>query len=261
MDFHTWESFPACECLKQILYQCSFNDALSLKSITEKHLSEIEEYVDSIRGTISDGFGCCHMDIYKNQAKFRILPAHKIVILNWPAEILPKTGKKELFSLNDPEFTPILRELISCAKTNFMRDPKGHVFSEKLIDFSIYMYIIAGKASYEVLASNLSLPTSGTICKSYFSIVFFFKTFDQFCFSVNRIHREKERVIEGELRCSQLVKYLKSIDSPNSVFLSEDGSGVVRKIVYDAHLNQLVGLVHPFNDETGMPKLFAFQAD
>lgn len=78
---------------------------------------------------------------------------------------------------------------------------------------------------------------------------------------MNRIHREKERVIEGRLRCSQLVKYLKSIDSPNSVFLSEDGSGVVRKIVYDAHLNQLVGLVQPFNDETGMPKLFAFQAD
>lgn len=99
MDFHTWESFPACECLKQIVFQCGLNDALSLKSITGKHLSEIEEYVDSIRETILDGFGCCHKDIYRNQDKFRFLPAHKIVILNWPAEILPKTGKKRIIHI------------------------------------------------------------------------------------------------------------------------------------------------------------------
>lgn len=45
-----------------------------------------------------------------------------------------------------------------------------------------------------------------------------------------------------------------------SVFLSEDGSGVVKKIVYDTHHNQLIGLVLPFNDVNGMPKMFSFEA-
>lgn len=42
--------------------------------------------------------------------------------------------------------------------------------------------------------------------------------------------------------------------------MSEDGSGVIKKIVYDARSNQLVGLVLPFNETNGMPKLFSFEA-
>lgn len=34
----------------------------------------------------------------------------------------------------------------------------------------------------------------------------------------------------------------------------------MQKIVYDAHYNQLVGLVLPFNDVNGMPKMFCFEA-
>lgn len=71
---------------------------------------------------------------------------------------------------------------------------------------------------------------------------------------------EKDRIIEGELRCEQLVKHLERTKSPNAVFLSEDGSGVVRKVVYDSRTNQMVGLVLPFDDTTGMPQPFSFQA-
>lgn len=67
-------------------------------------------------------------------------------------------------------------------------------------------------------------------------------------------------IIEGELRCQKLVKYLKKTNSPKSVFLSEDGSGIVKKIVYDSRSNQLVGLVLPLNESNGMPKLFSFEA-
>lgn len=79
-------------------------------------------------------------------------------------------------------------------------------------------------------------------------------------FSVSHIHKDKERIIEGDLRCHKLRDYLERSNSPLSVFLSEDGSGIVKKIVYDTKTNQLVGLVLPFNETNGMPKLFSFEA-
>lgn len=87
-----------------------------------------------------------------------------------------------------------------------------------------------------------------------------FKFFtNQIVISVNHIHKDKQRVIEGKLRCSELVDHLERTDSPKSVFLSEDGSGVVKKVVYDVHSNQLIGLVLPFNNLNGMPKIFSFE--
>lgn len=56
-----------------------------------------------------------------------------------------------------------------------------------------------------------------------------------------------------------MAKHLEDINSPKSVFISEDGSGVIQKIIYDVNSNQLVGLVLPF-DANGMPKMFSFEA-
>lgn len=58
-----------------------------------------------------------------------------------------------------------------------------------------------------------------------------------------------------------LVKHLEMTESPMDIFLSEDASGVIRKVAYDSHTNQMIGLVLPFNDATGMPQLFSFQAN
>lgn len=66
--------------------------------------------------------------------------------------------------------------------------------------------------------------------------------------------------MEGELRSKQLAKYLEDINSPKYVFLSEDASGVVQKVVYDVSTNQLVGLVLPLNEINGMPKMFTYEA-
>lgn len=62
------------------------------------------------------------------------------------------------------------------------------------------------------------------------------------------------------MRAAKLAKYLEDINSPKSVFISEDASGVIQKIIYDVHSNQLVGLVLPFNEANGMPKMFSFEA-
>lgn len=77
---------------------------------------------------------------------------------------------------------------------------------------------------------------------------------------MKHIHSEKDRIIEGELRCEQLSKHLELTKSPRAVFLSEDGSGIIKKVVYDSHTNQMIGLVLPFDEANGMPRTLSFIA-
>lgn len=164
-----WESFPGCTCLQHILCESGFENALSLKLITEDHINEIEKYIHTSRETILNGLNCAHANIYKNQTIFQFLPGHRIIILKWPATIPSDKNSNEAdqtFTVNHPAFSPICREIISSALTNYKRDPKGRTFSDLLMKFSIYVYLLAGKSSYEVISSNLPMPKAGTICKS-----------------------------------------------------------------------------------------------
>lgn len=77
-------------------------------------------------------------------------------------------------------------------------------------------------------------------------------------FLVSYISKHKPKVIEGELRCKELVSYLNKINAPKQVWLSEDGSGIVQRVAYDSCTNQLVGLTLPLNKDTGMPTPFTF---
>lgn len=72
------------------------------------------------------------------------------------------------------------------------------------------------------------------------------------------IHKRKERVIEGELRCEELLNYLEKLNAPKTIWLSEDASGVFAKVTHDPNTNQLVGLVLPTESKTGSPMLFSF---
>lgn len=65
---------------------------------------------------------------------------------------------------------------------------------------------------------------------------------------------------EGGLRCEELKEFLQSIGAPMVVWLSEDGSGIVPRAVYDMHSNKLVGINLPINELTGMPITSAYLA-
>lgn len=71
---------------------------------------------------------------------------------------------------------------------------------------------------------------------------------------MNRIVAQKQRIKEGELRCQELKDYLTRINAPSTVFICEDASGVIKKVVYDPRSNQLIGLVLPIN-QYGMPQV------
>lgn len=75
---------------------------------------------------------------------------------------------------------------------------------------------------------------------------------------MNYISEHKPKIIEGQLRCEELSQFLDKLNAPRTVWLSEDGSGIVSKVSYDSSTNQMVGLVLPTNRETGMPIPFTF---
>lgn len=77
-------------------------------------------------------------------------------------------------------------------------------------------------------------------------------------FAVNYIHKRKQRINEGEIRAKELSDYLESLKIPKKVFLSEDASGIVPKVSYDKPTDQLIGLVLPTDEKTGLPKPYTF---
>lgn len=64
--------------------------------------------------------------------------------------------------------------------------------------------------------------------------------------------------MEGELRSKDLANYLLQHDAGNDIWLCEDGSGLIPKILYDPSLDQLIGMTLPIDEHTGCPKRFEF---
>lgn len=74
------------------------------------------------------------------------------------------------------------------------------------------------------------------------------------------ISQSKSKVIEGEFRGEGLLQHIQKVNAPKKVWLSEDGTGIVPRVEYDPATNQLVGLVLPTNNASGMPVRFTFLA-
>lgn len=62
------------------------------------------------------------------------------------------------------------------------------------------------------------------------------------------------------MRCGQLYDYLDGLKLDKYVWLSEDASGIVSKIEFDPNSNQMIGLVLPVDQKTGMPITLTFMA-
>lgn len=75
----------------------------------------------------------------------------------------------------------------------------------------------------------------------------------------SHIQKNKQAVFEGQFRAKELNDYLERIGAPKTVFISEDGSGIVKKVVYDRGSNQLVGILLPLQPN-GCPKPFSYLA-
>lgn len=110
---------------------------------------------------------CTHSETYSAQKKFKFLIGHRFALLKW-CKSIEEDKKTTSFHLENLAFSPIMREMIDSALKNFDKPDNTNRFSGVLKDFAAYMYIMAGKASYEILAANLPIPRAKTVCELVF---------------------------------------------------------------------------------------------
>lgn len=163
-----WIEFPGCVCLKHVLCQFGYDNVASLKCLTETNIIALEQEIDRNRKMIEGlKLKCNHIQNYKVQEPFRFLPGHKQLLLDWCkclGKCITSEPSEEKFAEHS-SFQPILREMILSSISNYNKAPNIRRFSTVLMEFSTYLYILAGRQCYEVLASNLPLPKAGTVGK------------------------------------------------------------------------------------------------
>lgn len=144
------------EILVNILKLAGYDNIISIEHINDHAIEELEEFMSQNVNLFQS---------YPNCSK--ILPGHKAIL-----RALPKYAadfKKKLKSSNESSnlfsFSFIMEELIKTAKVNCEKTPNNNKYSEKLRSFAIYIYIMCGKACYEILSHNLPLPKPATIRK------------------------------------------------------------------------------------------------
>lgn len=127
-----------------------------------------------------------------------------------------------------PTFLKILNE---AAKYN-MKMVKNNKFSDDLLQFSVYLFIIGGRLLCESLYANLkkSLPSLSTVTKTISA--------------TNNFE-------EGVLR--ELNAFLEKRMLPKIIWISEDATRITGRIQYDPTSDRLVGFVSPIG-KNGLPK-------
>ena len=132
----------------------------------------------------------------------------------------------------------LLKDLYDCFVTNCHKKPRGWTFIDSLKDMGTFLYLLSGRMGYSVMSKNLPFPAVST---------------------VRAVVHSNELCNEGEFRIEALKNYLLTRGYPLKVFLSEDGTRVVGKVMYHPATNQVVGFV-PKLDENGLPIQGSFPA-
>ncbi|XP_030753635.1 uncharacterized protein LOC115880545 [Sitophilus oryzae] len=137
----------------------------------------------------------------------------------------------------------LLKYLLESAIENSKSKSKNaNKFDEAIKRFWLYIFITAGRMTYEILYSNLKniLP------------------------SITTIHRQLEEIdniLEGVVRIEDLKLYLVKRKYPPVIFISEDQTALIKKVQYDSSINEMIGFVAPLNKNTGFPCLIKFPVD
>ncbi|CAF3965086.1 unnamed protein product [Rotaria sp. Silwood1] len=136
--------------------------------------------------------------------------------------------------------TSFLCCLIENTIDNLMRSKNHYHYARPVIDFSISLYILGGRTTYEFVRSNLicALPSITTINQL--------------------ISTELPSFKESEFRFESLSETFNSRQITH-VFGSEDCTGVVKAIKYDVQTDSFIGFVSPLQE--GVPRKTYFQTD
>lgn len=164
-----WNSFNSFlggnipNIIVKILEASGYENTTSLIGMNDKEIIEIQNFVrKNLRSLVEKS------PQYSTYSPFIFLPGHKklLLIIGKKAEEYDKAQKKKPDSnpiYNDA--TPIMKELMRSMEANLNVTPTGRRYSEVCKDYAMYVYMLSGKAAYEVLCNNLPLPQAATVCK------------------------------------------------------------------------------------------------
>lgn len=250
---------------------CGFANPLSFKQITETEIDKVEAFVrEKLKPKASQTQKDCFGEIFENDSKcFQFMAGERLYIMGL-AEHVKKivddggTNKgisyfqrhQSINSINDERSQNTCNELTLTnahtnyfldmlqftASTNSNRQKNGFRFPSVVKRISTYLRMIMGPLAYETIQKNLefSMPSLS---------------------SINRYIKSANcHIIEGVLRCEELVIYLKERDLPPVVILSEDATRIIGRPQYDSSTNQIVGFTLPLNKSNGMPIPYSFPA-
>ncbi len=133
---------------------------------------------------------------------------------------------------------PILLKMFANAeKNNEKQSMKGHRHDEAVKKFASSLLCLMGKASYEMLQSNLgnALPSVSTLQRNISSMA---------------------KIKEGEFRFNELIDHLNNWNAPMGVHLALDDTRILKKVEYDPVTGRFVGFCLPLND--GIPVVDTF---
>lgn len=135
----------------------------------------------------------------------------------------------------------VLRILCDTAvRNNDNSNSSANRYDEVLKKFCSSLYLIGGRLTYQTIQGNLpnSIPSITTL---------------------QRFLSSNERILEGQIRLTQLKSFLVKRGYPMNVWISEDQTRIVSTNEYDSVNNRIVGFTTPY-DENGCPIINSFIA-
>lgn len=129
-----------------------------------------------------------------------------------------------------------------CAEANRNRHLHARRYDSQHLNYCVYLKLSGGKHTYKTLKNNNhnGMPSIHGVEKM--------------------IKKTRSTITEGVLRHVELVAYIKGLNLPMYVSLSEDATNITGKIDYSPKLNQIVGFVPQLSEVNGMPIPMTFAA-
>ncbi|CAF1440391.1 unnamed protein product, partial [Adineta steineri] len=136
-----------------------------------------------------------------------------------------RIGSEGVTNANKNDF---LIDFINTITNNLTKSSNHFRYSDKVKDFALSLYILGGKLTYEFIRLNIpgSLPSLTML--------------------TTLILNSNSEISEAEFRSDQLQSHFENLNLQYA-FISEDGTGIIKKIKYDSITNKFIGFPTPLD--------------
>lgn len=158
-NFQKFISHSVPKEIIEILIASGYDNFISVAGICEQEIKTIEKYAnEQLKHLLKFGQ-------YPDCEQFVFLPGHRKLLVELALKAkefeAKQMNKKDTFNLSST--TLIMKEFIKSMNVNANLPKNAHRYSDIIKSFATYIYILSGKAAYEVLCNNQPLPQASTI--------------------------------------------------------------------------------------------------